>query len=99
MRKPVSFMRKLFAVALVLLLSSYPTGKMSTALGSAQDGVIRTVFIILMENHNWSSIKHSPSAPYINGTLLPKSAHAEQYYNPPRLHPSDPNSIRLPGAK
>ena len=27
---------------------------------------IHTVFLILMENHDWSSIKGSPSAPYIN---------------------------------
>src|SRR5437867_2541503 len=43
---------------------------------------IHTVFLILMENHDWSSIKGSPSAPYINDTLLPIASHAEQYYNP-----------------
>ncbi len=43
---------------------------------------IRTVFLILMENNDWSSIKDSPSAPYINRTLLPTASHAEQYYNP-----------------
>src|SRR2546425_7986591 len=47
-----------------------------------------TVFVILMENHDWSSIKNSSSAPYINRTLLPGAAHAEHYYNPPNLHPS-----------
>ncbi len=31
---------------------------------------IKTVFVILMENHNWSSIKGSADAPYINNTLL-----------------------------
>lgn len=55
----------------------------------------RTVFVILMENHNWSTIKDNPSAPYINNVLLPMSAHAEQYYNPPKLHPSEPNYIWL----
>jgi hypothetical protein len=45
------------------------------------------VFLIVMENYNWSSIKGNPSAPYINNTLLPMAAHAEQYYNPPGLHP------------
>lgn len=48
-----------------------------------------------MENHNWSSIKGSSSAPYINNTLLPMSSRAEQYYNPPGLHPSEPNYIWL----
>jgi phospholipase C len=49
---------------------------------------IKTVFLIVMENQNWSSIKGNPSAPYINTTLLPMASHAEQYYNPPGLHPS-----------
>jgi hypothetical protein len=52
---------------------------------------IQTVFIIPMENYNWSTIKTSPYAPYINNTVLPNGAHAEQYYNPPGLHPSLPN--------
>ncbi|MBV8910208.1 MAG: hypothetical protein JOZ89_05565 [Gammaproteobacteria bacterium] len=56
---------------------------------------IRTVFIILMENHNWSQIKGNASAPYINGTLLGIGAHAEQYYNPPGNHPSLPNYLWL----
>jgi hypothetical protein len=56
---------------------------------------IKTVFLILMENHNWSSIKGSPSALYINTALLPMASHAEQYYNPPRLHPSLANYIWL----
>jgi phospholipase C len=48
-----------------------------------------------MENHNWSSIKGSSSAPYINNTLLPMASHAEQYYNPPGMHPSLPNYLWL----
>ncbi len=54
----------------------------------------RTVFVIVMENHNWSQIKDNPSAPYINA-LLTQGAHAEAYFNPPRLHPSEPNYIWL----
>jgi hypothetical protein len=53
------------------------------------------VFLIMMENHNWSDIKNNPSAPYINNTLLPKASHAEQYYNPPGNHPSEPNYLWL----
>ncbi len=56
---------------------------------------INTVFIIMMENHNWSQIKGSSSAPYINNTLLPMASHAEQYYNPPGIHPSLPNYLWL----
>ena len=55
----------------------------------------KTVFLILMENHNWSDIKDSSSAPYINHTLLPQASYAEQYYNPPGIHPSEPNYLWL----
>ncbi len=56
---------------------------------------IQTVFIILMENHDWSQIKGSKYAPYINNTLLPIASHAEQYFNPPGIHPSLPNYLWL----
>jgi hypothetical protein len=55
---------------------------------------IQTVFIILMENKNWSDIKGSTNAPYIN-SLLPMASYCEQYYNPPGLHPSLPNYLWL----
>lgn len=46
-----------------------------------------------MENHNWTgdgslSIKHNPEAPYINYDLIPNGAHANNYWNPPGVHPS-----------
>jgi hypothetical protein len=61
---------------------------------------IQTVFIILMENHNWTGdgsldIKGNPAAPYINKTLAPMASHAEQYFNPPNNHPSLPNYLWL----
>src|ERR1700730_18536428 len=61
---------------------------------------IQTVFIILMENHNWTGdgnldIKGNPAAPYINNTLLPMASHAENYSNPPGIHPSLPNYLWL----
>lgn len=56
---------------------------------------IQTVFVILLENHNWSSFEGSMDAPFINGTLLPRASHCEQYYNPPGLHPSEPNYLWL----
>jgi hypothetical protein len=56
---------------------------------------IKTIFIIVMENHNWSDILNSPSAPYINQTLLPQASYAMQYYNPPGNHPSEPNYLWL----
>src|SRR5215472_7017815 len=57
---------------------------------------IKTVFLILMENHNWEDIfGNTTSAPYMNGTLLPMASYATQYYNPPSLHPSLPNYLWL----
>jgi hypothetical protein len=56
---------------------------------------VQTVFVILLENHNWSDFKGSVDAPFINGTLLPMASHCEQYYNPPGLHPSEPNYLWL----
>jgi hypothetical protein len=66
-----------------------------SATGDSGPSAIQTVFIILMENHNWSQIQGSSSAPYINGTLLPQSSFATQYFNPPGIHPSEPNYIWL----
>jgi len=48
-----------------------------------------------MENQDWSNIRGNASAPYINDTLLPMASHAEQYYNPPGNHPSEPNYLWL----
>jgi hypothetical protein len=52
---------------------------------------IKTVWVILFENQNWSWVKGSKWAPYINNVLLPQASHAEQYFNPPHIHPSLPN--------
>jgi hypothetical protein len=54
---------------------------------------IQTVFVIPVENRNWADIKGSSEAPYINKTLLPMGAYAENFTNP--LHPSLPNYIAL----
>jgi hypothetical protein len=56
---------------------------------------VKTVFVIVMENHSWGDIKGNKSAPYINGTLLPMASHAEAYFTPPGNHPSEPNYIWL----
>jgi len=56
---------------------------------------VQTVFVILLENHDWSEFKGCADAPYINGTLLPRSSYCEQYFNPPDLHPSEPNYLWL----
>ena len=78
-----------------------PAGNVGTSavvnvtVNNATGSGIHTVFIIMMENKNWSAIKGSASAPYINGTLLSAGAHAENYVNLPGLHPSEPNYLWL----
>jgi hypothetical protein len=55
---------------------------------------IKTAFVIVMENENWSELKGNPSAPYINRVLLPAAASTENYWdNPKQVHPSEPNYI------
>ena len=66
-----------------------------TQPASAAQHTNRTVFMIVMENTDWSTIEGSASAPYINQTLLPMASYARQYYNPPGLHPSEPNYFWL----
>ena len=73
------------AIALSLLMAM-------PSISNAQMSKVKTVWVILMENHNWTGnnsgakfddpdIKGSPLAPYTNGALLQTSAHAEQYFN------------------
>ena len=73
----------------------HDAGHGDASTGDAGAGVLKTVFVVMMENHDWSSIKGNASAPYINGTLLPMGSHAEAYMNPPSMHPSEPNYIWL----
>jgi hypothetical protein len=53
------------------------------------------VFLIVMGMADWASIEGNPSAPFINGSLLPMGAHAESYFNPPGVHPDEPNYLWL----
>lgn len=55
---------------------------------------IKTVWVIVMENHSWRHIKGNEHAPYINGTLMKIGAYAENYTND-ATHPSEPNYIWL----
>ncbi len=89
-----------FSVTMLSLLMVVPV------VTNAQMSKVKTVWVIMMENHNWTGddagasfgdpdIKGNPLAPYINETLLNMSAHTEQYYNPPGNHPSQPNYLWL----
>ena len=90
MRKP--FVMFICSISLLVLFSGMPLKAQESTPVPAPTP---TVFVIVMENHNWSQIKDSRSAPYINQTLLIEGAHAEAYYNPPHIHPSEPNYLWL----
>jgi hypothetical protein len=56
------------------------------------------VFLIVLENKNsvgTGGVYGSPEAPYINKTLFPMAAVANNYFNPPGNHPSLPNYLWL----
>jgi phosphatidylinositol-3-phosphatase len=60
---------------------------------SARRRAIKTVFVVVMENMNWSDVYRASSAPFIN-SLLPRASYCTQYYdNPLGVHPSEPNYI------
>jgi hypothetical protein len=90
----------MFGTTMLSLLAMMPLA------ANAQMSKVKTVWVILMENHNWTGnnagaafgapdLKDNLSAPYINGQLLDTSAHAEEYFNPPGNHPSQPNYLWL----
>src|SRR5689334_13611657 len=87
-----SWLSFLYCAALMTILSLHTA--LAQEATSTPTSTQTTVFLIMMENHNWSQIKDNKSAPYIN-SLLSQGAHAEAYYNPPGLHPSEPNYIWL----
>lgn len=54
----------------------------------------KSVFVILMENHNWEDIEGNPRAPFLN-SLLAQGAHASNDMGIRGLHPSEPNYLWL----
>lgn len=66
----------------------------------ADAGVIQTVFLIIMENKNWSEVAASASASYLNEQLVPQASIALNYRGPQhgKLHPSEPNYLWLEGG-
>jgi hypothetical protein len=74
------------ASALIACSSSSPRIRdvvctdLPSLVSDADTHALKTVFVILLENKDWSRIEgNTTSAPYINGTLLPQFAHATDY--------------------
>jgi phospholipase C len=77
--------------------SSLPASSSAAASSSSGGGThIQTVFLILLENKNWSDILGSSHAPWINGTLLPMASSCSNYKGAgSAVHPSEPNYLWL----
>lgn len=58
---------------------------------------LKTVFVVVLENANWSDVRGNPSLPYLN-KLVAAGAHEEQYFNPTGVHPSEPNYLWMEGG-
>ena len=57
---------------------------------------LQTVFLLVMENVNWPTLKTNVgSAPYLVNTLLPMASFCDQFYTPPGLPGSLPNYFWL----
>ncbi len=77
--------------ALGLLAALLLPGAVQTlAHSSKDDGKLSHVFVIMLENHSFSSVIGNSNAPYIN-SLASKYAVAENYYGV--THPSLPNYV------
>ncbi len=80
-----------FAVPKTLpLLSTLPG---NDSILTIQPSPIKTVFVVVMENQDWSNIINSSSSAYIKQSLLPNASYATQYYSPKGLHPSEGNYL------
>jgi hypothetical protein len=97
---------RLVRLCCVAAILSVMAGPLAGASASPPSGKtphgIDTVFLLVFENHDWSAIKGSSSAPYLTSLLArPDAAYAGNYHNVPSitsLHPSEPNYLWLEGG-
>jgi hypothetical protein len=103
---------KLSSLKKIPLLAALCAGALGTSNAHATSATlqqIKTIFVIALENHDWTQanptgspqqIKGNPAAPYVNSLTTPgnsnavHSSYATAYYNVGRgVHPSEPNYI------
>lgn len=84
-------------IAFLLITNTFSFAQTSSPLSN-----IHHVWIILMENKDWTSVKGNSTAPFINDTILKLGASSNNYHNVPTsmgfLHPSEPNYLWLEGG-
>ena len=100
---PPGMATTVWATVLVALFLSSPPARASQAEAAGQARVSGPiVFLIVLENKNWigtGGISGSSEAPYINHTLVPMAAVANNYFNPPGNHPSLPNYLWMEAGR
>ena len=93
----------LLALCPLAWAQAQPAEAPSTEASSAQaQSNSPIVFLIVLENKNWvgrGGISGSGEAPYINKTLVPMAAVANNYFNPYGNHPSLPNYLWMEGGQ
>ncbi|MFL6427986.1 MAG: alkaline phosphatase family protein [Acidobacteriaceae bacterium] len=92
--------RGLTRMLLSVLLAFFPSEWVHAQSADEQAALATSnkpiVFLIVLENKNWvgtGGISGSSEAPYINKTLVPMAAVANNYFNPSGNHPSLPNYL------
>ncbi|HEU0113477.1 MAG TPA: alkaline phosphatase family protein [Thermomicrobiales bacterium] len=96
--RPARLARICCVAAILAMTAGSVAAAAATPPSTAPQG-ITTIFLLVFENHDWSAIEGSSSAPYINSLLeRPDAAYASNYHNvpaPATLHPSEPNYLWL----
>lgn len=99
MSRQMSVVRVLSLTALLLVLIASPGGTRLTAASesnpsaiSSTDVQVQHVFVVMLENHSYSSVIGSSSMPYLN-RLAKSYAYAKSYYA--NTHPSVGNYFML----
>lgn len=85
MNKSVRILVLLLLVGMLFLGLAYIQ---SSRAASSSMTSIKHVWFIMFENHSWTDIQGSTSAPYINTMLLPQAAYSTNHWDPSYGHPS-----------
>ena len=64
-------------------LEREPVTTASDSAAKRANHALKTAFVIVMENKNWSRIQGNASAPFMNDVILPNAAMAENYVGLP----------------
>ena len=90
--------RRSLTLSLFLAVAGATACHQPTDQGSNTTQRIKTVFVIVMENHNWADIVGNPSAPYINAILSAHGGPRRGLLRQPRLRAPQRAQLHLDGG-